>query len=187
MIKSVINKIYHFFLSLKNKYFLRSLAKKNIFIGIHNQFDSDVLFDASAGGQITIGSRNEILRGCLLMTYGGNIKIGNNCSINPYSIIYGHGKGVKIGDNVLIAGHCMIIPANHIFENTSIPIKNQGLTSKGIIIEDDVWLGGGCKVLDGVIIGKGAVIAAGSVVNKNVDPFTIVAGIPAKRIGLRHK
>jgi acetyltransferase-like isoleucine patch superfamily enzyme len=185
MIKRIVNKLHRFFSNHRKKLLLRALNRKNVFIGTTNNFDSDVLFDTSAGGKITIGSGNQILRGCLFMTYGGSIEIGNNCSINPYSIIYGHGKGVKIGDNVLIAGHCMIIPANHIFENTSIPIKNQGLTSKGIIIEDDVWLGGGCKILDGVVIGKGAVIAAGSVVTKSVKENTIVAGVPARVIKTR--
>jgi acetyltransferase-like isoleucine patch superfamily enzyme len=119
------------------------------------------------------------------MTYGGIIEIGSNCSINPYTIIYGHGLGTKIGNNVLIAGHCMIIPANHNFSHTDVPINKQGINSKGIIIEDDVWIGSGCQILDGITIGKGAVIAAGAVVNKSVEPYNIVGGVPAKIIGKR--
>jgi acetyltransferase-like isoleucine patch superfamily enzyme len=113
------------------------------------------------------------------MAYGGCITIGDNCSINPYTVLYGHGKGLVIGSNVLIAGHCLIIPANHVFARTDITINKQGTASKGIIIEDDVWIGAGCQVLDGVTIGKGAIIAAGSVVNKSVDAYTIVGGVPA--------
>lgn len=134
------------------------------------------------GGNIVIGEHNELLQGVILMTYGGLIKIGNNCSVNPYTIIYGHGKGVIIGDNVLIAGHCMLIPSNHIFSNKNTPITNQGEISEGIVIEDDVWLGSGVKILDGVTVARGTVIAAGSVVNKNTDSYSVYAGVPAKKI-----
>lgn len=133
------------------------------------------------GGAISIGEDTELLDGVLVISYGGNIEIGRNCSINPYTIIYGHG-GVKIGDNVLIAGHCMIIPNNHNFSSKEVPIISQGNSAKGIIIEDDVWIGHGCSILDGVTVGKGAVVAAGSVVNRSVPPYTVVGGIPAVKI-----
>jgi acetyltransferase-like isoleucine patch superfamily enzyme len=96
-------------------------------------------------------------------------------------VLYGHGN-LTIGDNVLIAGHCLIIPANHVFTDINIPISNQGETKKGIIIEDNVWIGSGCRILDGITIGTGAIIAAGAVVNKDVLPNTIVGGVPAKLI-----
>lgn len=157
-------------------------ASRNVFIGRENRFHKTALFDTSQGGRITIGDKTEILNGCLLMTYGGSIKIGSNCSINPYTIIYGHGRGVSIGNNVLIAAHCVIIPANHIFARKDIPINQQGYIAKGITIQDNVWLGAGCRILDGVTIGSGSIIAAGCVVNKDVEPFSIVAGIPGKKI-----
>ena len=92
------------------------------------------------------------------------------------------GKGTTIGNDVLIAGQCMIVPSNHNFEDINRPIKQQGFNSKGIIIEDNVWIGSGCKILDGVTIKKGAIIASGSVVTKNVAPNEIVGGVPAKLI-----
>ena len=156
----------------------------NVFIDPSVRIYENVVFDTKYGGSITIGKKCELLNGVLLMTYGGTIEIGNNCSINPYSIIYGHGN-LKIGNNVLIAAHTVIIPANHIFSDHSKPINNQGLTKLGIVIEDDVWIGAGCKILDGVTIGKGSVIAAGAVVNKDVANYTIVGGVPAKFIKKR--
>ena len=144
----------------------------------------NVVFNTEYGGSISIGEKTELLYGVLLMTYGGNITIGKNCSINPYTVLYGHGN-LTIGDNVLIAGHCLIIPANHIFEDIHRPINSQGETRKGIIIEDNVWIGAGCRVLDGVTIGTGAIVAAGAVVNKSVSPNTVVGGIPAKLIKCR--
>jgi acetyltransferase-like isoleucine patch superfamily enzyme len=136
------------------------------------------------GGSISIGPHSEIMTGVLIFTYGGKIAIGEHCSINPYCIIYGHG-GVEIGKNVLIAGHTMIIPNNHLFKDVTIPIVFQGNRSKGIIIEDDVWIGHGCSILDGVRIGKGSVIAAGSVVKDNVSPFSVIGGVPARLLKKR--
>ncbi len=139
----------------------------------------------NADGQIHIGKNNEFLSGVCLMTYGGVIRIGNECSINPYTIIYGHGKGVTIGNNVLIAGHSMLIPSNHNYNDLTIPIMFQGSTSEGIVVEDDVWIGTGCKILDGVRLGRGSIIAAGAVVTGDVPENAIVAGVPARIIKYR--
>lgn len=178
LIKKVIQTL-SFYLKKIRVFILRK--NKNIQIGKNVLIYSNCKF-ATGGGKISIGDNCEILYGVCLLTYGGNIIIGNNCSINPYTIIYGHGKGTKIGNNVLIAGHCMIIPSNHIFEDPNITIDKQGATSKGILIGDDVWIGTGVKILDGVTIGKGSVIAAGAVVTKSIEPYTVSAGIPAKKI-----
>lgn len=155
--------------------------KKGIFLDPSVRQYSGVVLDTANGGTIQIGKDSELLYGVIVMTYGGNIKIGEKCSINPYTILYGHGN-LTIGDNVLIAGHTIIIPANHNFMDIDIPINAQGETRKGIVIEDDVWIGAGCRILDGITIGKGAIVAAGAVVNKDVPSNTIVGGVPAKKI-----
>jgi len=136
------------------------------------------------GGSIVIGENTEILDGAMLLTHGGEIQIGDNCSVNVYSVIYGHG-GVKIGNNVLIAGGNMIIPNNHNFISRDKTIIEQGATAKGIVIEDDVWIGHGCTILDGIVLAKGTVVAAGSVVNKSTEPYSVVAGVPARIIKYR--
>lgn len=115
---------------------------------------------------------------------GGNIRIGDNCSINPYCVLYGHG-GLTIGNNVRIATHTVIIPANHVFSDKNIPIKDQGLTKVGIVIGDDVWVGAGVRILDGCRIGRGAIIGAGAVVTKDVQPYSVVVGVPAKMVAHR--
>jgi acetyltransferase-like isoleucine patch superfamily enzyme len=114
----------------------------------------------------------------------GQIEIGREAYVAPYTCIAGPGS-VYIGEYCLIASHCGIYANNHIFTDRSRPITLQGVTTEGIVIEDDCWLGTGVKVLDGVRIGRGCVIGAGAVVTKNIPPYSIAVGIPAKVIGTR--
>ena len=141
---------------------------------------------SSSGGRVTIGRSTIINRYCLLEAYGGLIRIGERCNINPYTILYGHG-GLEIGNEVLIAGHCIIVPSNHSFDAPDVPIREQGLSCRGIVIEDGVWIGANVTVLDGVTIGQGAVVGAGAVVTRNVAPMSIVGGVPARILGTRAK
>lgn len=140
---------------------------------------------ANDGGEIKIGYDVFIHQGAILKTYGGEIIIGNNVAINPYVIIYGMNGGVRIGSNVMIAAQSMIIPSNHNFKSLDTPMCAQGVTSIGITIEDDVWIGAGAKILDGVKVGRGSVIAAGAVVTSDVIAYSIAAGVPARIIGSR--
>lgn len=133
------------------------------------------------GGSISIGENCEIHPFSMIMTYGGHIKIGNNCSLNPFSIVYGHG-GVQIGDDVRIAAHTVIIPANHHVSSDGQPLHLSGVTTKGIVISDHVWIGSGSRILDGVHIGNNTVVAAGAVVTKSVPDHSTVAGVPARII-----
>lgn len=136
------------------------------------------------GGAISIGKRTSLDRGVLLRSYGGVIQIGADCSVNPYSVIYGDG-GLTIGNGVRIAAHTVIIPANHIFLDPDRYIFEQGESRLGITIGDDVWLGAGVRVLDGVDIKKGTVIGAGAVVTKSTEAFGVYVGVPAKKISSR--
>lgn len=148
--------------------------------------EANVELNTYYGGKIKIGSNCELRSGCKLLTYGGNITLGHHCSVNPYTMIYGQGN-ITIGNYVRIATQCVLIPSNHNFSDPDTPITFQGLTNKGIIIDDDVWLGCGVRVLDGVTIAKGCVIGAGSVVAKSTEPYGIYVGVPAKLIGKRGK
>ena len=142
---------------------------------------SRVLMRNWNGGRIDIGENSSIEDNAMILSMGGNISIGSNSSVNPFTVIYGQG-GCSIGNGVRIAAHCTIIPSNHKYMDTSVPIFQQGLINKGIVIEDDVWIGTGVRVLDGVRIAKGCVIGAGSVVTKSTEPYGVYVGVPAKRI-----
>ncbi|OUM72407.1 hypothetical protein AUC60_18480 [Pseudomonas caspiana] len=115
---------------------------------------------------------------------GGKIELGKSNSVNPYCVIYGHG-GLKTGNYVRIAAHTVIIPANHIYDDSTVPIAKQGLTRQGISLGNDIWIGAGCRILDGVCIKDGAIIAAGAVVTKSVERGSIMGGVPAKLIKYR--
>ncbi|WAL80253.1 acyltransferase [Shewanella sp. DAU305] len=112
-----------------------------------------------------------------------HVNIGANVYIGKRVSMYG-GGGIFIGDNVLIAMDCILLTRNHKFSKSKL-INTQGYTYKKIVIDSDVWLGARVTILPGVVVGQGAIIAAGAVVNKNVAPYSIVAGVPAKVIGNR--
>lgn len=135
-------------------------------------------------GAIQIGEGSVIRENAILQTYGGKIRIGRDVTINPFCVIQGNG-GVVIGDHVLIAAGVKIFSANHVFNDPNRLIRKQGETRKGVKIGDDVWIGANVTILDGVIIGSGSVIAAGAVVNSDVPPKRVFAGVPAKLVKSR--
>jgi acetyltransferase-like isoleucine patch superfamily enzyme len=152
----------------------------------------NVIVDAYASiychktGKIKIGAGTYVGDGAIIHTGSkhGTVTIGSNCTVQSYSIVYGHG-GCEIGDDVRIAPHTVIVPSNHRFDDTTRLIREQGLTKLGIKIEHDVWIGAQCVILDGVTVGKGSVIGAGSVVNKTLPPGSVAVGSPARRVAER--
>ena len=159
------------------------LFNRQLVIG-SNSFIDPRAFPAR-GGKIIIGDNSVIRAGTMLLPSGGFITIGNRTKLNQYVVLNGEG-GLQIGNDVMIAAFTSFFAANHKFDRLDIPMRAQGMSTKGgIVVEDDVWIGTHAVILDGVHIGTGSVIAAGSVVTKNVEPFSIVAGVPAKIIGRR--
>ncbi|HET9503945.1 MAG TPA: acyltransferase [Hymenobacter sp.] len=133
--------------------------------------------------KVFIGEYTEVKDNVIIQCFG-KISIGKYCQLNPFVVIYA--GQVTIGDNVMIAPHCMISSENHDFRQIEVPMRFAGNLTKGpIIIEDDVWIGANVTVTDGVRIGKGAVIAANSCVNKDIPPYAIAGGVPARVIGTR--
>jgi acetyltransferase-like isoleucine patch superfamily enzyme len=144
--------------------------------------------DSVRGSLLQIGARTAIDAFVKIKPAGGSgdLVIGNECAINSGTVIY-TGNGVLIGDAVAIAANCTLAPTNHAVADRGRRIKDQGFqpSKGGIVIEDDVWLGANVVVLDGAVIRRGAVIAAGSVVRGEVEAYAIYAGTPARRIGAR--
>lgn len=115
----------------------------------------------------------------------GNFTLGKNSSIAQNCSISGASAGVFIGDNVMIAPSVVIVAFNHGFDKMEVPMLQQENTEKPVYIEDDIWIGANVTILNGVRIGTGSIVAANSLINKDVEPFSIVGGVPAKKIKSR--
>lgn len=139
-------------------------------------------------GSIRIGANVTIAAG---VTLQGNVDIGDNSSVQTGSILIGYGDResragrISIGNHVRIAPFVQMIAGNHNFDDTGRPIAVQGLTLSPIIIEDDVWVAGRVIITAGVRIGHSSVLAAGAVVTKDVVPWSIMAGVPARLLRSR--
>jgi acetyltransferase-like isoleucine patch superfamily enzyme len=136
------------------------------------------------GQTLHIGERTFIGRFTQLSPQAGFIHIGSDCTVHPLCMLLGEG-GIDIGNDVRIAASSVIVSSNHLYRDRETPIWKQGMSAKGVIIGNDVWIGANCTILDGVKVGDGAIIAAGAVVNRNVEGYTVVGGVPAKFIKSR--
>jgi len=136
---------------------------------------------------ISIGGDLNFMHDLGLYAYDGSIEIGNNISINANVMISAsENNGVIImGDNVLIGPNVVLRASDHVYTRTDIPVRAQGHSGGTIIIEHDVWIASNCVVLRDVTIGAYSIIAAGSVVTRDVEPYSIMAGVPAKFIKIR--
>ncbi len=155
-------------------------------LGRNVYLDHGVYLHACPQG-IAIGDNSFVMHGAVLHVYNFRqmphafIRIGANSLIGELNVLRGQG-GITIGDRVYTAPLVQMLAVNHVYQDPSRPIIEQGITAEGIIVEDDVWIGAGAIITDGVRIGQGAVVAAGAVVTKDVPPHTVVGGVPARVI-----
>ncbi len=137
------------------------------------------------GNKVTVGSFALIRP---TNYYGGDVgeglKVGDNSNIGPYSYI-GCSGFIEIGSNVMISPRVSIYAENHNFARTDVPMKEQGVTRESVRIEDDCWIAANSVILAGVTVGRGSIVAAGSVVTKDVEPYSFVGGVPARLLRSR--
>lgn len=116
----------------------------------------------------------------------GDVTIGNHCQVNSGVVMYS-GNGISIGNNVLIAANTTIAPTNHAYERRDIPIREQRFKDSkgGVVLEDDVWVGANCVLLDGAVLSRGSILAANSLLRSVTEEYGIYAGSPARLIGRR--
>lgn len=115
-----------------------------------------------------------------------NVEIGNNTGISHHTDLDGNG-GLKIGDDVMIGPYTQIISADHRFDSLLIPMRKQGIRGESVTIGNDVWIGAHVVVLPGISIGDGSIIVSGSIVTKDIAPFSIAVGNPAKVVKHREQ
>ena len=128
---------------------------------------------------IQIGDRTHVGEFTLIAANRGRVVIGSDSWLGPHCAVHGNG-GVSIGNNVMIASHCAINTVSHHSERQDIPMSEQGIFCDPVVIEDDVWIGVGAIILQGVRIGRGSIVAAGALVNRNLPPGTVAMGVPAR-------
>lgn len=122
----------------------------------------------------------------VIIKYRNKLFTGSNVHLND-GVWLNCAGGITIGNNVNVGPKVVMHSANHNYDNPNILIMDQGHTFEEIIIKDDVWICAGAIILSGVIIGEGAIIGAGAVVTKDVLPYHVVGGVPAKTIKIRGK
>ena len=144
--------------------------------------------DSTRGTRIVIGEQSVLDAFVKIKPAGGSgdLIIGARTVINSGCVLY-TGNGIHIGNEVAIAANCTFAPVNHEYRRRDIPIRQQGFrpSKGGIVIEDDVWIGANCVILDGAILRRGCVIGAGAVVRGEVAAYSINAGQPLAVIGWR--
>lgn len=137
--------------------------------------------------RIRIGARFTCWRDCVIAACDdGTVRIGDGVGLNQGVYLNAcNGGRIDIADDVIIGPYTVMRTSDHRFSDPARPIVTQGHTPGEIVIETDVWLGAHVTVVGGVRIGRGAVVAAGAVVTRDVDPMTLVAGVPARLIRRR--
>ena len=157
---------------------------RNIRLGRGVFLDQRVYLHATPGG-IEIGDDTTVMHNTELHVFNFRdlphafIRIGRDTFVGESVVVRGQG-GVTIGNSVLIAPHVKILAINHNFKDVSRPVIEQGINAQGIVIEDGAWIGAGAAVLDGVRIGRGAVIGANAVVTRDIPPHSVAVGVPAR-------
>lgn len=144
--------------------------------------------DSIRGSRIELGADVRVDSFVKIKPAGGDgdVVIGAGSYLNSGCVLY-VGNGIRIGRGVLIAANCTLAPTNHEYRDCDLTIIEQRFAPSrgGILIEDDVWLGAGCVVLDGAVIRRGTVVGALSLVRGELESYAVYAGNPLRKVGER--
>lgn len=138
-----------------------------------------------AKASLVLGERNILYPSCVIRIESGHMVTGDDVSFGPACQIYEPRGGLEIGNHCMIGGGTLISGVSHGYAETDIPMRNQPPIVQPVVVENDVWIGMGVKLLPGVRIGTGSVIGAGSVVTRDIPPYSIAVGIPCKVVRQR--
>ena len=161
------------------RWYIRLLAPLYQHRGRHSVIHHSVRMDTPPYRQFRLGRYSVIESGACINNAVGDVIIGDYTRIGLHNTIIGP---VNIGHHVNLAQGITVTALNHNFEDSEKRIDEQGVSTTPVVIEDDVWIGANAVILPGVRVGTHSVVAAGAVVTKEVPPYSIVAGIPAKII-----
>ena len=161
------------------RWFIRLLAPLYQHRGRHAIIHHSVRMDTPPYRKFWLGDYSVVESFACINNAVGDVIIGNHTRIGLQNTIIGP---VTIGSHVNLAQGITITALNHNFDDSEKRIDQQGISTKEVVLEDDIWVGANAVILPGVTIGKHAVVAAGAIVTKDVPPHSLVAGVPAKVI-----
>ena len=161
------------------RWYIRLLAPLYQYRGRGSKIYPSVRMDTPPYRSFRLGRHSVIESYCCINNAVGDITIGHHTRIGIHNTIIGP---VSIGSHVNLAQGIVVTALNHQFLDASKRIDQQGITTRAVVIGDDVWIGANAVVLPGVNVGSHSVVAAGAVVTKDVPPHTVVGGVPAKVI-----
>ena len=161
------------------RWFIRLLAPLYQHRGRHAIIHHSVRMDTPPYRKFWLGDYSVVESFACINNAVGDVIIGNHTRIGLHNTIIGP---VIIGSHVNLAQGITITALNHNFDDSEKRIDQQGISTKEVVLEDDIWVGANAVILPGVTIGKHAVVAAGAIVTKDVPPHSLVAGVPAKVI-----
>ena len=153
-------------------------------LGEHSKIECTSIDGIRVGRNFKLGAFSRMIASGTLSDLGRGITIGDNVGISEFSYIGGAG-GVRIGSDVIVGQYFSTHPENHNFAELDQLIREQGVSREGIEIGSNCWIGARVTILDGVKLGKGCVVAAGSVVNREFPDNSIIGGVPARLIRMR--
>jgi acetyltransferase-like isoleucine patch superfamily enzyme len=144
--------------------------------------------ESRQGSRLIVGNRAFVDAFVAIKFVGGtgDIRIGEESYLNAGTVLYS-GNGITLGNYVMVAANCTFAPTNHAFERRDVPMIRQRFQGSrgGILVEDDVWIGANCVILDGAILRRGCIVGANSVVGGELQPFSINFGSPARFVKWR--
>ena len=183
-LKKIVHRIIMSPVCVRPRWYIRWLAPLYQHRGKGSFIYRSVRMDTPPFHRFSIGSHSIIESYSCINNAVGDVLIGDNTHIGLHNTVIGP---VSIGKHVITAQGVILSALNHNFKDVFLPICLQGYTTKAIVIEDDVWIGANSVILQGVHVGTHSVVAAGAVVTKDVQPYTVVAGNPAKVIRIIDK
>lgn len=157
-------------------YRLSSLRRLDFVKRLRGRYYSGLLANAGTNLKIAQGVR---------INNPPMVSVGDHCYLGDSVQLYAWNEHITIGNHVLIAAGVRMITRKHGFADVELPMSEQGYDNAPIVIGDDVWIGFQAVILSGVTIGQGSIVGAGAVVTKDVEPHSIVGGVPARLIRKR--